>query len=553
VARGLLEMDDRALDSVVVIAYNFNSPWYNPAVRARADYYNVTGTPTTFLDGTNVHTNSSQTTCYPILRAHFDRRKTVPSPLLVSVSAAYDSLLRQGRATISVRNTSAAAVSGRLQLAINERHIAWITLDSLPTVFRALLPDANGETLTIPARDSLVRTRDFVMEPTWIPANCEFVAFVQDDSTHEILQGGRCALVPAPRVKYLGYHAVLPQPGADADLTIDLRNIGTGPAREVSAALSTGDPEIQVLDGNRAFGDIAQAATAASVTPFRIHVRNTCPAQHLTRFELRISGVDTPTDTTSFPLLITDQYGFFDDVERGENGWTHFGYNDQWHPTMHQFHSPGHSWWCGAEDTWYYRNDNDAHLVTPFFATGTNRTAIMWQYYNVEPEYDYCIVELNNGSSFWQQLSIREGRNSGWQATDYDLSNYTGQTVRFGFRFVSDSLTTGEGWYIDDLTAGAVSGLAERAGQSRGRLSIASPVNREAEIRYEAGDGRLSRIEIDDVSGRQIRRLASGLSGTGTAVWNLLDDRARRVQSGVYFVRLISPDRQSVTRVTVAR
>jgi len=79
-------------------------------------------------------------------------------------------------------------------------------------------------------------------------------------------------------------------------------------------------------------------------------------------------------------------------------------------------------------------------------------------------------------------------------------------------------------------------------GASRHRLGQArpNPFNPSTSIPYElASSGRVE-IDIFDVEGRLVRKLAPGpvAAGTHVTLWNGLDDRGRRLASGSYFYRL---------------
>ena len=156
---------------MVTIAYHSGDAYANTAAAARYSYYGVSGTPYVELDGDHqVVGGITNGPMYPVYRAYFDQRKIVPSPLDIGLSCTYDSATRQGRLDIKLKNTTGSAVSGQLQVALCESHIhyVWYGLDSLHHVERNMLPDANGEAVTVPANDSIARTRDFAVDAAWV-------------------------------------------------------------------------------------------------------------------------------------------------------------------------------------------------------------------------------------------------------------------------------------------------------------------------------------------------------------------------------------------------
>jgi len=541
-----------------VIAYHPSDAFANAAATQRNSYYSPSGTPDTKLDGTyevlgGVHTG----TVFGSFRAYFDTRKLVPSPLAIELSTTYDSTSRQGHLVAVIRNPGAGAVSGQLQVALTESHIyyVWQNMDSLHQLERAMLPDAGGEAITVAPGESLVKTRDFAVDPAWVARNCELIAFVQNNSTREILQGARTPLVPAPKVKYLGYQTAFPVPGAQVDLTIGLRNTGWALATGLSAVLSSSDPNVTVTTPSANFPDIAGLGAGYSLTPFQVQVGSGCPDPYLAALNLAISMAGAPVRNESIPLNVTTRTGFQDNIEAGINGWTHSGLNEQWHQTTHRSNSPSHSWYCGTEGTWQYTYENDARLVTPWFTLDTSAGVSFAHYCVTQPAWDYGIAEINNGSEFWSELAIFGGNVGGWNQVSCPAPNYGGQTVRVRFRFVDDDVTNAEGWYVDDFAAGLLTGLAGQPGASASGLSLDAPgvVSSPVRMGYRLPAGALGRIAVFDITGRPVRLVCRDAQGTGAAVWDLKDARGGSVPNGCYFMKLDAGPDRAVTKLVVAR
>jgi thiol-disulfide isomerase/thioredoxin len=228
-ARGIEELDTTAVDSIVCIAYhpsNSGDPYYNASAVTRSSYYGITGYPTVVMDGDSAVVGGypGSGNMYPFYRAYFNTRKAVASPLETEVSTTYDSSTRTGELTAVLRNTTSSSVSGQLQVAVIENHIhySWQGMDSLQYVERAMLPSASGEAVTIPANDSLVKTRDFTLTSSWIAGNCEIVVFVQNNSTKDNLQGARTAPITPTT-------GVAERPNPSAPHLCPVRNPVTGP------------------------------------------------------------------------------------------------------------------------------------------------------------------------------------------------------------------------------------------------------------------------------------------------------------------------------------
>jgi len=515
----------------------------------------VSGTPHVRLDGSYSLVGGMQTgNKYLDYRSYFDQRKAVPSPLEIDLACTYDSLTRRGHLDIKLKNTTGSDVSGQLQVALCESHIyyVWKNLDSLQHVERSMLPDAAGEAVTIPANDSITRGRDFTVDTAWVARNCDLVVFVQNNSSKEVYQGASIGVYQVPQLEYRGYASAFPAPGGDANLTVGLRNLGSGDAATVSGTLSTSDPYVSVTTPAADFGGIAIAQDVNSKTPFVIHVDSSCPDGYLATMDLAVTGAGGYAANLSFPLNITTGHGYADDMEAGENGWTHSGVSDNWYQTANRSQSPANSWYCGLDGSWQYTNQADARLVTPYFTSGASAQLSFYQWTEVATG-DYCMVEVNNGSKFWDLLEYYNGASGGWeQRMVYPLTDRSGQTIRARLRFLSGYSGTAEGWYVDDfLCEPYQAGVAEPAPGAEVRsakLEVPSPAFRTAAIAYAVPYGRRARLAAFDVNGRLVCEIANRLTGAGRATWNLAG-----VEAGAYFVRLSDETSSKVTKVVVAK
>jgi hypothetical protein len=558
-ARGIEELDFRSYDSVVPIAYHASSsdPYYTANSAARLSYYSITGYPTVVLDGLNKVVGGEHTgTMYPTYLDYYRTRITVSSPLTFTLAITYDSTARTGQLTIKLRNTSGSPVSGQLHTVLTESHIyyPWQGMDSLHYVERNMLPNSSGEAVTIAAGDSLTKTRDFTISSGWVASHCDFVVFVQNNSSKEMYQGARIAIVNVPELEYYAYQPANPTPNSDVDLTVGLRNMGTGEAQGVSATLSSSDPYISVTTASAGFPNIPAAAVGYSSTPFQIHVADNCPDPHLATMNLQVTATGAPTASLSFPLNVTTTYGFADNMEHGIGQWTHSGIRDYWHQSTYRSSSPATSWYCGVDANHQYTDENDSRLMTPFFTIGDDTMLGFDHYYAFELNYDYGLVEINNGSEFWRPLTSYTGSSSGWQHVSISLGRFRGQTVQLRCRFISDSNTTAEGWYIDDFEAGAAVGVKESKGLDAWRVATSgNPTRTVALVSYRIPPGAVGSMAVYDADGRLVRQLGRDLVGAGQLGWNLTDAAGCAVRAGTYFVRLASDVGGTVSKLVVAR
>ena len=83
----------------------------------------------------------------------------------------------------------------------------------------------------------------------------------------------------------------------------------------------------------------------------------------------------------------------------------------------------------------------------------------------------------------------------------------------------------------------------------------AHPARGEAAIACTLPAGTRGRIEIEDVAGRRVTRLAPELEGPGTRVvrWDGMDRSGRRAPAGLYFARLVLADGHVAARLSIVR
>ena len=173
------------------IAYHNGDPFANNASNARNTYYNITGYPTAHFDGVlevvgGDHTQSMYASYLP----KYDQRIAVPSSFKINMTFSHVGT----NYTVNAQVIKLASYTGSnlvFQLALTESDIiySWQGQTQLNFVERLMVPDQNGTALDFSTGDTINLMETFTMNSSWIPENCELVAFVQANSSKEILQG----------------------------------------------------------------------------------------------------------------------------------------------------------------------------------------------------------------------------------------------------------------------------------------------------------------------------------------------------------------------------
>ena len=119
-----------------------------------------------------------------------------------------------------------------------------------------------------------------------------------------------------------------------------------------------------------------------------------------------------------------------------------------------------------------YPDDADVTAWTQYFNVTPATSFNFWHRYDIENNYDGAQIVLNiegssaniiltpDGNYTHQALPALGGPGycgnlSQWTQVNVNIpETYIGESVRFGFRFASDSMETGDGWFIDDISIG---------------------------------------------------------------------------------------------------
>lgn len=183
--------------SVAVIDHHVGDVYQTAASSARDGMYPTPGYPTTFFDGIASHVGGHLTnSIYGTYLSYYNNRIAVPTPIAMELELVSNV---NNTVQVQVRSTQTGNYSGtnlRVFLVLTESHIQanWFGLTELNFVNRVMLPDANGKLISLGL--GVTDTSNFTvnLNPSWVKRKSELVAFVQDMSTMEIMQGSKQTL-----------------------------------------------------------------------------------------------------------------------------------------------------------------------------------------------------------------------------------------------------------------------------------------------------------------------------------------------------------------------
>jgi len=192
----------------VAVIENHNGDVYaNTFSNARNSYYAISGYPTGVFDGTNSEVGGAACpsgNVYSTYLSDYNAAYAIPSPITLcfsgtSVGNTY---------TINVSVTKLNNYTGndlRLHLVLTESNIpvSWQgCMNEVNFVNRLMIPDVNGSSVNFATNNTQLYTLTFQKDPAWNAAECELVAFVQDNSTKEIFNGIKSPLNTLPATAF---------------------------------------------------------------------------------------------------------------------------------------------------------------------------------------------------------------------------------------------------------------------------------------------------------------------------------------------------------------
>jgi thiol-disulfide isomerase/thioredoxin len=194
-AKGAEDLAEEHPGKVLIVEYHNNDNFSNNYANARNSFYGVTGIPTAVFDGVEKVVGSTGSNNFFVYNAKYNARAAIEPPLTISLKDITGSLQStSGTLQATITNISGSTVEGKVHFTVTESHIpyVWQVMDSLHWVERTMLPDANGEAISLAPGGNTVITRDYTIDDSWYgfteDDNIEFGCFVQG-SDKEIYQG----------------------------------------------------------------------------------------------------------------------------------------------------------------------------------------------------------------------------------------------------------------------------------------------------------------------------------------------------------------------------
>jgi len=176
-------------DPVAPIAHHSGDSYQNAYSTARISFYGITGFPTVKFDGVLSAVGASGN-MYPGYLAKVNQRMAIMSDFTIGLNGFSDG--NDFTVIASVENVNPYTGSDvYLHFAFVESHIPenWGGLSEVNFVNRLMLPDQNGTLLDFSDKESETVLYEFTIQSSWITDKSHLIAFIQDMTSKEILQG----------------------------------------------------------------------------------------------------------------------------------------------------------------------------------------------------------------------------------------------------------------------------------------------------------------------------------------------------------------------------
>lgn len=379
----------------------------------RNDYNDISGFPTATFDGIlSVVGGSATESLYPNYLPKVNQRNALLSDFTIDLT-----FTNQGdnyQAIVDVENVGGNTSSDLvLQLGVTESNlpISWGGMNHVSFVTRRFVPDHNGTLLDFTSGDFQSEVFDFTIEDYWDSENCELIAFVQDNTTKEILQGTKMSLGTPP--------------GLNADFSADVTEVCTG-GNVTFTDQSTGPP----TSWNWSFPG-GNPSTATGIGPYTI-AYNTPGSYNVSLIVGDGESTDTITKTeyVSIQDIIADFTGFPTTIFEGQT--VTFTDNSACNPT---------SWnWLFTGGTPAFASGQGPHTIT-YPSAGTydvslsvsnasfDDTETKTDYINVT-NCSFCATSYSNQSDDWiSNVSFNTINNSSEAEEPDGYADYTDQVT----------------------------------------------------------------------------------------------------------------------------
>jgi len=263
-------------------------------------------------------------------------------------------------------------------------------------------------------------------------------------------------------------------PGETIKIKASVKNIGLAEAANVKLKVSSLSAKATIDINTINVPALASRAKTDISTEISLSIKSTAIAGEQIKllFTTEIDGYTTNFDTLSLRVG-TPAFAFSDTTNDISKLWTVTSSPStapKWEFTTSDYYSaPG--CYTDSKNGKYTNSSTVTMTLTNPVNLPVNATPYLTfkTKFDIERDYDYGQVEISNDNgTTWTALQgafsrrgtalpqpvgkpLYDGRIDNWVTEDISLDNYRGQQVKIRFKFVTDSYSYLDGWYIDDI------------------------------------------------------------------------------------------------------
>jgi len=208
---------------VAIVEYhhsnNNNDDFTTPTGDSRISYYDITGYPTAFFDGTVKYPGGSPSSIYSDYLPLYEQQISVKTGVNIDLSETHTN--NNFTITIDLKKVGPIADTNNvlfLTLTESDINYSWQGLSKLDFVQRLTLPNAEGRSVDLVNNDSLSIPFTFQVDNTWTN-ELEVIAFIQNKETKEILNCAKLSLANPVGIEHINKEAnnliIYPNPASD--------------------------------------------------------------------------------------------------------------------------------------------------------------------------------------------------------------------------------------------------------------------------------------------------------------------------------------------------
>lgn len=172
---------------VAVIENHNGDPYAYAGSDSRNSYYTITGYPTAIFDGlTRVVGGSHTASMYTSYLPKYNTRISTPANMFIDMVVTHTGLDYTAVITMTKVGTI-TKTDLKLQFFVTQSGISqnWQGQTHLEHVNRMMVPDQNGTAVSFTSGDEQTVTLNWTMNAAWPIEDCEFITFVQSQSSKE--------------------------------------------------------------------------------------------------------------------------------------------------------------------------------------------------------------------------------------------------------------------------------------------------------------------------------------------------------------------------------